>query len=237
MSSAPWRRLHPLTRLVLFGAVCLCAAAETGFVPLGILAGALLLLVIAAGTLRSRWAMLLWLHVFSLPGLALVFVLAGHEDARTWPAAVAWGLPEAARYALRLECLLLANLALIGTTTMLEISRLFAHRRVPAPAGLLLSTAVRFVPMSIAEARRIYDIQRCRGLRVRPWAPRTWLPIAVPLFVAQMCRAHETAVMLAVRRILRDPRPGFDPPVTTLDGIAIGVAVAVCGSAFLWRLG
>ena len=69
------------------------------------------------------------------------------------------------------------------------------------PSGTLLSTAVRFLPLTLTEARRIYDIQRCRGLRLRPWAPRTWLPIIVPLFVSQMCRAHDTSVMLVVRRM------------------------------------
>ncbi len=72
---------------------------------------------------------------------------------------------------------------------------------IPPAVGTLLSTAVRFLPLSLAEARRIYDIQRCRGLRLRPWAPQSCLPVIVPLFVSQMCRAHDTSVMLVVRRI------------------------------------
>ena len=197
-----WSRLHPLTRAMLFTAVGLYAALGSPPAVQIALAAALLAVVLACGVIRTHWRLLLALHLFGLPGAALLFVLAGYERSGRWAEALAWGLPQAARYSLRLECLLLANLALIGTISLRELTELFMHRWVPKAVGLPLLTAVRFIPLTLAESRRIYDVQRCRGLRLRPWRPRTWLPVLVPLFISQMQRAHDTALMLVVRRIV-----------------------------------
>jgi energy-coupling factor transporter transmembrane protein EcfT len=92
---------------------------------------------------------------------------------------------------------------------------------------------VRFVPLSLMEARRIYDIQRCRGLRLRPWAPRSWLPIIVPLFVSQMCRAHDTSVMLVVRRIVPGNRATPARKLGSVDWLVLGLALVICIQSLL----
>ncbi len=120
-----------------------------------------------------------------------------------------------------------ANLVFISIISTRDIISLFSHRWMPTAAGTLLSTAVRFVPLSLTEARRIYDIQRCRGLRLRPWAPRSWLPIIVPLFVSQMCRAHDTSVMLVVRRITGE-RGRTARRLGSVDWLILGLALAFC---------
>jgi energy-coupling factor transporter transmembrane protein EcfT len=201
VSGAQWTKLHPAVRATLFLTVCLRAALERELLPQLLLFCGLLLLLLARGTPAAHYRILLWAHLLGLPGTLLLFVAVGYERAHSCSEALAWGLFEAIKYTLRLESVLLANLLFISITSTREIFSLFPRRWVPASVGILLSTAVRFVPLSLAEARRIYDIQRCRGLRLRPWAPRSWLPIIVPLFVSQMCRAHDMSVMLVVRRI------------------------------------
>lgn len=226
MNRAWWTKLHLLTRLALFLIVCLHAAVGREFLPQLLLCGGLLLLLFACGAAGPHARLLLWAHLLGLPATVLLFLAIGCETARSWPEALSWGLVEALRYALRLECLFLANLVFIGITSPPEIISLFSWRWMPTAVGTLLSTAVRFLPLSFTEARRIYDIQRCRGLRLRPWAPRTWLPIMVPLFVSQMCRAHDTSVMLVVRRMATGARGASPRKFGLADLLVLGLALA-----------
>ncbi|HTS16150.1 MAG TPA: energy-coupling factor transporter transmembrane component T [Verrucomicrobiae bacterium] len=228
MTTAWWTRLHPLTRLALFLTVCLSAALGQDFLPQLLLFGGLLLLLFACGTASSHYRLLLWAHLFGLPATLLLFIAIGCENTRALAPALSWGLIEGARYALRLESLFLANLVFISMTSTREILALFSHRWIPPAMGTLLSTAVRFLPLSLAEARRIYDVQRCRGLRLRPSSPRSWLPIVVPLFVSQMCRAHDTAVMLVVRRISTRTAAAPSRQLAFLDWTILAIAAVIC---------
>jgi len=90
-----------------------------------------------------------------------------------------------------LECLFLANSCSLASPAHARSSRCSRIGGLPTAAGnrLLPAPAVRFVPLSLTEAHRIYDIQRCRRLATAPVGARSWLPIIVPLFVSQMCRA------------------------------------------------
>jgi len=231
--TAWWTRLHPLTRLALFLAVCLRAALTEQFLPQLVLFCSLLLLLFTCGAAISHYRLLIWAHVLGLPATALLFVFIGYEQTHLWSQSLSWGAVEAARYILRLECLFLANLVFISITSTREIISLFSHRWMPAAAGTLLSTAVRFLPLSLTEARRIYDIQRCRGLRLRPWALRSWLPIIVPLFVSQMCRAHDTSVMLVVRRMTPGLGTASPQKLNPWDWTALGLALAICMQTLL----
>ena len=228
MNRAWWTRLHLLTRLALFLTVCLHAALGRGFAPELLLFGGLLLLLFGCGVAGPHARLLIWAHLLGLPGTVLLFFAIGYETTRSWSEAASWGVAEALKYALRLECLFLANLVFIGLTSPREIISLFTRRWIPSAVGTLLSTAVRFLPLTLSEARRIYDIQRCRGLRLRPWAPRTLLPIIVPLFVSQMCRAHDTSVMLVVRRLTTGVRGGPVQKFGLADWLVLGFALATC---------
>jgi energy-coupling factor transporter transmembrane protein EcfT len=231
-----WTKLHPLTRVALFLGACLQAALASDVTATLLLAAGLLLIVVACGVLKSHLRLLVWAHLAGAPGLVLLFVAAGFERTHSWPGAWSWGLAEAGRYALRVECLFFANLALIGTTGVRELAGLAASRWVPAPAAIILSTALRFIPHTLAEARRIYEIQRCRGLRLRPWRPRSWLPLIVPLFVGQMWRAQETTLMLAVRRIV--PGNGFAPGrrLRAMDWVVMGALAGGGAAGLLCRI-
>jgi len=231
MSCRGWTRLNVLTRLALFLVVCLHAAVGRGLLPQLLLCAGLLLLFIGCGAAGPHARLLLWAHGLALPATALLFLAIGYEATRSFAGAISWGLPEALRYILRLESLFLANLLFVSLTTPLEIISLFTRRGIPPAAGTLLSTAVRFLPLSLGEARRIYDIQRCRGLRLRPWAPQSCLPVLIPLFVSQMWRAHDAAVMLAVRRIPSGfrgaPRGAWGAADLLLLGLALASGLAL----------
>ena len=228
MTISWWTKLHPLTRLALFLTVCLRAALGEQFLPQFLLFCGLLLLLLTCGTAMPHYRLLIWAHVMGLPATMFLFIAIGYEQTHLWSQSLSWGVVEAARYLLRLECLFLANLVFISITSPREIVSLFSHRWMPAAVGTLLSTAVRFVPITLTEARRIYDIQRCRGLRLRPWALRSWLPIVVPLFVSQMCRAHDMSVMLVVRRMTPGTAISSPRKLGPLDWGVLSLALAIC---------
>jgi len=54
------------------------------------------------------------------------------------------------------------------------------------------------------------------------------LPIIVPLFVSQMCRAHDTSVMLVVRRIGTATRGTSPRKFGIADLLVLGMALATC---------
>ena len=112
MTAAWWTKLHPLTRLALFLTVCLHAALGQEFLPQLLLFVGLLVLLFACGATGSHYRLLIWAHVLGLPGTLLLFVAIGYETTHAWSHALSWGVVEGARYALRLECLFLANLVL-----------------------------------------------------------------------------------------------------------------------------
>jgi len=228
-----WTKPHPAVRATFFLAVCMRAALEREWLPQSLLFCGLLLLLMACGAAAFHYRFLLWAHLMGLPSTMLLFVVIGYERTHLCPEALSWGVVEALKYALRVESVLLANLVFISTTSTREMFSLFPRRWVPASVATLLSTAVRFLPLSLAEARRIYQVQRCRGLRLRPWSPRSWLPIIVPLFVSQMCRAHDTAVMLVVRRISLGTGSSSDRRWGLADVFVFGLALAMGIEALL----
>ena len=223
-----WKQLHPGARTAVFLALCMRAALEREWPPQCLLFCGLFVLLIACGAAGSHYRLLFWMHLMGLPGTMLLFIAIGYEQTRNCLDALSWGSIEALRYSLRVENVLLSNLVFISLTSTRELLSLLRHRWVPAPVGTLLSTAVRFVPLSLTEARRIYDVQRCRGLRLRPYAPRTWLPVVIPLFVSQMCRAHDTSIMLVVRRMDAPTTLRRSRSMGTADWLILGLALAFC---------
>jgi energy-coupling factor transport system permease protein len=224
--------LHPLTRAGLFLAVGLYAALCERVPVQAALAGVLLAIVVACGAIKPYWRLLVWGHLMGLPAVAILFLLTGYERSGLWADAVPWSLIEVAKYALRLECLLLANVAMIGTISLREMTELLTHRWMPAWLGVPLLAAVRFMPLMLAESHRIYNVQRCRGLRLHPWSPRTWLPVFIPLFIAQMQRAHDTALALVVRRMTPGTQAGSPRRLRPLDYVVLSLAAALCAGAW-----
>lgn len=80
-----------------------------------------------------------------------------------------------------------------------------ARKGIPAYlAGALL----RLVPTLAADAARLRDAQRARGHRFRKGvqAPRSWIPLLVPLCVITLRRAREQSYALRLAGLGPDPR-------------------------------
>ena len=202
------RRLPPLPRLALFLAGSAALSLVRNPWLLGGGAGFLGLLAWRLGLSRKLLRVLAWTALLPLPGLAILFLLAGREATGGWLPGAWWGLGKLAPYATRIAGLMLANLLFLEATPLPEL--LGALRRLPLPprAALFAATLVRFLPSALQEALRVVEAQRCRGLaRRRLLTPAGLLSLAVPLFLAQVRRSHDLALSLEIRGFALKERP------------------------------
>jgi len=189
-----------LIRLALLLGVSLAFSLVTR--PRLLYGGALLLGGVAVVRRPSRTLLraLAWTILMPLPGMAVLFLLAGREAMGAWRPGALWGLAHLAPYLLRIGCLMLANLLFLQATPLPELMN--ALRRLPIPdrAALMVATLIRFLPSALQEVSRVLEAQRCRGLaRCRLLTPSGLLALVVPLFLAQIQRSHDLALSLEIR--------------------------------------
>ncbi|OUO91335.1 cobalt ABC transporter [Gordonibacter sp. An230] len=114
-------------------------------------------------------------------------------------------------FAVRIVLLVTASLVVVYTTTSTQLTDAFAvfvrplgRLRVPVDdAAMVLSLALRFIPVTAEELGRVHDAQwaRCAafsegGLRTRLGA---WQSVFVPLFVGLFRRADALAIAMDAR--------------------------------------
>jgi energy-coupling factor transporter transmembrane protein EcfT len=220
----PVRNLDARVKVVL-----LLAASVAAF-----LGGALGLALLAAGTLgvlaASRTAPRDALHALApaLPLLALMVAANAlrFDGTAAWcvagpfgvdPAGLARGCVALARIAL----VMLLALVLTRTTDDMELTDALAAllgplRRLRLPVddlALLLSLAVRFVPLVAERLDRLRRAQNARGARVGQGGPvarvASWVPVLVPLVVGLFRHAETLAVSMEARGYTGAGRTNF----------------------------
>ncbi|MCL2503168.1 MAG: energy-coupling factor transporter transmembrane protein EcfT [Coriobacteriia bacterium] len=168
----------------------------------------------------------LWLLAFTVVINALA--PAGAGSAAPVPAFVGIGQPEAlvrvglitfypsglARglfFATRVLILVFGASLVTLTTSSVAIADAFAYvlrplavLRFPVDdAAMMMSIALRFMPVTAEEAERIVTAQIARGAQFSSGSPfrraRAWLPVFVPLFVRLFRRADDLAVAMEAR--------------------------------------
>lgn len=158
------------------------------------------------------------------------------------------GLARGCFYALRILALVMGSLVVAYTTTSTELTNAFSDfmsplRRLRVPVddiAMVLSIAVRFIPVTFEEFGRIRDAQWSRSapfdegpiaVRVRAWGC-----VFVPMFVGLFRRADALAVamdarcygMPGVRRTsLADRRFRLNAAAVAVVGVGVCVVVAV----------
>ncbi len=202
------RRLPTAVRMVLFLLVSLALSLVQS--PWLLYGGAALLVALAfrQSMSKSMVRALAWVTLLPLPWMALLFILAGREATGAWLPGVWWGLFKLAPYATRIGSLMLANLLFLQATPLPELMGVLGRLPIPPSAALMMATLVRFLPTSLQEVRRVVEAQQCRGLeRWRLLTPSGLLSLAVPLFLAQVQRAHDLAISLEIRGYASSQRP------------------------------
>jgi energy-coupling factor transport system permease protein len=143
----------------------------------------------------------------------------------------------------KLVLIMVASIYLISTTPMEQLLAGLQAIRVPNAIGLMMSTAIRFIPTMNSEVATIKDAQRARGAgsakqqKGRGQAVQGILPLFVPMIVTSMRRADTMAMSMVSRGY------GFTKQRTMLarlhvgawDYVAAVLVIALVATFFLGR--
>jgi energy-coupling factor transport system permease protein len=255
---SPLHRLDPRTKFLATTALMMALLTNEGFAPL-LLASPFIALAVWCSKVPPALVLknlrpFFWLFFFTIVLHALLT-----------PGATLWRLPYLDRpitvegvqlglfFSLRLAAVVLIASLLTLTTTPMELTDgleklLSPLRRFGFPAhelAMMVSIALRFIPVLVEEAERLHKAQLARGAdfggnplrRVR-----NLLPLLVPLFISAFARADRLALAMESRcyrggegrtryRELRFARG---------DGwaalLALLALLAICGGPRLWPL-
>ena len=122
----------------------------------------------------------------------------------------------------KLVLIMAVSIYLISTTPMEQLLAGLQAVRVPNAIGLMMSTAIRFIPTMNAEVATIKDAQRARGAgsakqeRGRGQAVQGIMPLFVPMIVTSMRRADTMAMSMVSRGY------GFTKNRTVLTRLHVG---------------
>lgn len=242
--TAPARRAHPFTT----GAVALALAGLGVLAPApggtALLYALVMVLALVTGAARGVWLALLitgplWLLLFVMHGILgegprVAFIGGGTLSAE--------GLRWAIGQGTRLGAIVTASLAFAVTFDPHRFLQAAIARRWPWPAAFLVVATLDAAERFGAQARRLREAQRTRGLRVRgslATRARAIPALAFPLMLAALTEADEHALALETRGLtLPGRRTALDPPADTMIDRVIrwGALVAVL-AAVAWRIG
>lgn len=183
-----------------------------GFVPVGVflLAAILVSRVPLKSILKSLKAVLLIVILTAI--LNVLFYKEGQVLWSWWRISITVeGLLTALRLALRLVLLVLGTTLLTLTTTPMNLTdgmeslmKPLKYIRVPVhDIALIMSIALRFIPILMEEVDKIMLAQKARGAAFDNGnifkRAKALLPILIPLFVSALRRAEELALALDAR--------------------------------------
>lgn len=140
-----------------------------------------------------------------MPMLLVLFLLGGVEKAGNWRDGVWLGLGWMGVFYLRLWIMVLADLLLVKLTSFSNMILSLRGLRLPGSVVLFVSALVSMLPNILSMALRVVEAQRCRGFETRRMLrPRSFLPLFIPVFLAQMRRSADLALSLELRGVSGD---------------------------------
>ena len=170
--------------------------------------------------------------VASLPTLSELFLLGGVEKAATWREGLMLGLSWLAVFELRLLVMLLADILVVKWTTFSDLLLSLRALRLPGKLVLFCSALVSLLPSVFSLAAHVVEVQRCRGFdpkRLRN--PKNFLPLFIPVFLAQLRRSTDLALSLELRGI-----SGAPPARASRLALGMGDAVLLAAGVAVWLL-
>ena len=245
-------QLDPRTKLVSLIALMVTALMTQGLEPVAMFTILVVLIALLARlplplllrNLRSfAWliGVTALLHLFMTPGtprwvIPHVTLVITHE-----------GASSAALFSLRLAAVVTAASMLTLTTTPLALtdgleSLMRPFRRLGVPAhelAMMVSIALRFIPVLAEEAERLQKAQMARGADFTGGPirrARKLIPLLVPLFISAFSRADRLAIAMEARGYRGgEGRTRLHPlKWRAVDGFAaIFVLLAVAGQLWL----
>ncbi len=212
---SPLHRLDPRTKFISVLALMATVFSADGFAPLALFFLFLVVAIALSGLPVS-------LVLKNLRPFAWLFIFTFVLHAILTPGTVLWRLPyfdtgittagllRAAFFCLRLSAAIITASLLTLTTSPAELTEgleklLNPLRRIGLPAhelAMMATIALRFVPVLVEEAERLYKAQLARGASfggnpIR--RARSLIPLLVPLFVSAFVRADRLALAMESR--------------------------------------
>jgi energy-coupling factor transport system permease protein len=216
--TTPLHRLDARMKLLLVAAYVAALFLVHSWLGLGVCL-LLLLAAFAAARIPARLALrglkpVLVILAFTFLANALTLDAAGTESALALIGNFGISAPGVLRglyLVLRIIALIISTVLLTLTTSvvaltdaMTSLMRPLAALRVPTEdIATMFSIALRFIPLTAAEAEKIMVAQSARGALFDQGGPirraRAWLPVLVPLFVNLFRRADDLAAAMETR--------------------------------------
>jgi len=135
----------------------------------------------------------------------VLFVLGGVERAATWQDGIWLGLGWMGGFLLRVLIMVLADLIVVKLTSFSNMVLSLRGLRLPGGVVLFVSALVSMLPNICGMALRIIEVQRCRGFESKKMLrPSGFLPLFIPVFLAQMRRSADLALSLELRGVSRE---------------------------------
>lgn len=208
-------QLDPRTKLLSLIALMVTALTTQGLGPVSMFSGLVVLIAVTArlplSILLRNLRSFVWLigvtallHLFMTPGtprwvIPHAMLVITHE-----------GATSAALFSLRLAAVVTAASMLTLTTTPLALtdgleSLMRPFRRLGVPAhelAMMVSIALRFIPVLADEAERLQKAQMARGADFSGGPvrrARKLVPLLVPLFLSAFARADRLAIAMEAR--------------------------------------
>ena len=240
-------RLDPRTKLLIVLVWMSAALASRGVLPVAVFCT---FIVATAGLSRLPPSLLLK----NLRSFLWLLVITALLHAAMTPGHLLWhvpflevnitaeGLQAAVVFTLRLSAVVTAASLLTLTTSPLELTDglerlLRPFRRLGLPAhelAMMVSIALRFIPVLAEEAERLQKAQMARGAEFggHPVArARQLVPLLVPLFLSAFARADRLAIAMEARGYRGgEGRTQFRQlRFLAMDGVATGICLGGCG--------
>lgn len=145
-------------------------------------------------------------------GVFNLFLTPGKELVHVWRFTITWeGLMMTLKMLYRMVCLVVGTSLMTLTTTPNQLTdgleksfKIFSKMGVPVhEIALMMSIALRFIPILIEETDKIMKAQMARGADFSSGGPikraKAMIPLLVPLFVSAFRRANDLAYAMEAR--------------------------------------
>lgn len=256
----PTRGIGLVGKFAVFVALTVIAMVATEPMLLwGLLVASLLLMLSTGLTAKTLWGavkplspVILLLFVFSglfydpstarTPFARTVIFPLVHTDFISLTVSVG-GILVGVAFIAKLLLMMAASIYLIGTTPMEQLLAALQKLRVPNAVGLMMSTAVRFIPTMTSEVSTIKDAQRARGAGAsaqkgaRRQPVQGTLPLFVPMIVSSMRRADTMAMSMVSRGygFAKDRTVLTSLHVSRWDYLVVGIVTLIVLAFFVLR--
>jgi energy-coupling factor transport system permease protein len=198
-------RASALSKVVFAVSICAYAFVCPDWRILAVYVLGLVAVLALTGELDRIVLLLVGLMIGSMPVLLVLFLLGGMEKAATWQEGIWLGLGWMGVFTLRLLIMVLADLLVIKLTSFSNMILSLRGLHLPGWVVLFVSALMSMLPNICGMALRVIEVQRCRGFEVKQLLrPSNFLPLFIPVFLAQMRRSSDLALSLELRGVSRE---------------------------------